>query len=395
MSLTSSAKVCFVVRGFEQGVCVLLYIDLPTRAEIIGLTGIRSASCVTIYVSTSPESDAAQSSRIELKNLLKEAVRQLEAVQTSKNSIDAIAEAIQEIEGDDEYWAHQANSLAIFVNPDQVRTYRLPSKLHNQVHVSDRFHIKPLLRAVTFPHDAYVLAISMGAVRLIEVSADLPPHEVKVASLPRDMADAIGRRSHLARSGGMRGAELGSESALLSRYARTVDEALRPVLTGNERPLIVAASEPLSSVYRKVSTYPHTVSIGISGSPDHTPDHTLAEKARTVLDAIYADEIKAIWATFEQRRNQGRATTDMSIAARAATFGAIETLIVDIDEIVEGSVSDDDGTIHLSDTADAVGYGVIDEITCRALRAGARVIAARKTDVPGGSALAAILRYAM
>lgn len=373
----------------------MLYIDLPTRAEIISLTGIRSAPCVTFYVSTSPQSDAAQSSRIELKNLLKEASRQLEAVHTSKSTIDTIAAAIEEIEADGEFWAHQANSLAIFVTPDHVRTYRLPSKLHDQVHVSDRFHIKPLLRAVTFPNDAYVLAIGMGAVRLVEVSADLPPHEVKVAGLPRDMADAIGRRSHLARSGGMRSGEVTSENALLSRYARTVDEALRPVLTGNERPLIIAASEPLSSVYRKVSTYPHTVSVGISGSPDHMPDHELADKARKVLDAIYAEEIKGIGELFEQRQNQGRATTDLSIAARAATFGAIETLIVDIDEVVEGSVSDADGSIHLSAGADAVNYGVIDEIACRALRSGARVVAARKADLPGGGALAAILRYPM
>ena len=193
----------------------------------------------------------------------------------------------------------------------------------------------------------------------------------------------------------MRSGEVTSENALLSRYARTVDEALRPVLTGNERPLIIAASEPLSSVYRKVSTYPHTVSVGISGSPDHMPDHELADKARKVLDAIYAEEIKGIGELFEQRQNQGRATTDLSIAARAATFGAIETLIVDIDEVVEGSVSDVDGSIHLSAGADAVNYGVIDEIACRALRSGARVVAARKADLPGGGALAAILRYPM
>ena len=379
----------------EDGVQSLLYIDLPTRAEIISLSEIRSAPCVTFYVSTSPQSDAAQSSRIELKNLLKEAIRQLGAVQTSKKSIDAITLPIEEIEGDDEFWAHQANSLAIFVTPDHVRTYRLPSKLHDQVHVSDRFHIKPLLRAVTFPHDAYVLAIGMGAVRLLEVSADLPPHEVKVAGLPRDMADAIGRRSHLARSGGMRSGEVTSENALLGRYARTVDEALRPVLTGNERPLIIAASEPLSSVCRKVSTYPHTLSIGISGSPDHMPDHELADKARKVLDTLYADEIRGIGELFDHRKNQGRATTDLSIAARAATFGAIETLLVDIDEVVEGSVSELDGTISLLAGADAVSYGVIDEITSRALRSGARVIAARKADVPGGSAVAAILRYPM
>jgi hypothetical protein len=36
---------------------------------------------------------------------------------------------------------------------------------------------------------------------------------------------------------------------------------------------------------------------------------------------------------------------------------------------------------------------VVDEIVSRALKSGARVVAARKADVPGQGSLAAILRY--
>lgn len=38
-------------------------------------------------------------------------------------------------------------------------------------------------------------------------------------------------------------------------------------------------------------------------------------------------------------------------------------------------------------------YGIVDEITGRALMSGGRVIAARKEDIPGGGSLAATLRY--
>jgi hypothetical protein len=83
--------------------------------------------------------------------------------------------------------------------------------------VADRFLIKPLLRAVTFPQQAWVLAMGMGAVRLLEVAADLPVREVRVAELPRGLADAAGRGSHLARDRGMASGEATSESALLRR----------------------------------------------------------------------------------------------------------------------------------------------------------------------------------
>lgn len=371
----------------------MLHIDLPTRSEILTLAGTRAPSCVSIYVSTTPVTEAAQIDRIELKNLVKEAVRQREEAGTAKRDVAAIQASVDEVIGDDDFWAHQANSLALFVTPDRIRSFRLPSKLQSQVEVSDRFHIKPMLRAVTFPHSAYVLAVGMGAVRLVSVTADLPPEVVPVPDLPKDMADALGRRSHLKRSGDMTSGQGTSENALLTRYARAIDAALRPVLTGHEQPLIVAAAEPLGSVFRSVSSYPHTASEVIGGSADHTADHVLAAEARAVLDQIYAGEVAAIRDLYAVREEQGRATTDIARAARAATFGAIDTLLVDIDEVVLGTVSDEDGTVTFADHAGADSYGVVDEIASRALKSGARILSARKADLPGGGHLAAILRY--
>jgi hypothetical protein len=373
----------------------MLHIDLPTRADILRLAETRGGPCVTIYLATTPLTEATPVDRIELKNLLKAAVAQLEAAGTPKRSIWPIEAAVTEIIADDAFWAHQANSLAIFATPDAIRTFRLPNKLTPMVEVSDRFHIKPILRAITFPHNAYVLAISRGAVRLVEMSADLPPHAVSVPGLPRDMADAINRRSALSRDGGLRSGEVSSENALLTRYCRTVDEAIRPVLSGHERPLIIAASEPLASTYRTVSSYAQTATEVIGGSADHAPDHELAAAARTILDRLYAEEIGALADLYAIRSGQGRTTADIAQAARAATFGAIDTLLVDMDEVVPGTVADEDGAVTFADGPSAENYGVVDEIASRALKSGARVVSARKEDIPGGGALAAILRYAI
>jgi hypothetical protein len=46
---------------------------------------------------------------------------------------------------------------------------------------------------VTFEQDAFVLAISMDAIRLIEVLARLSPQPVAVSGFPKGMSDAIGR----------------------------------------------------------------------------------------------------------------------------------------------------------------------------------------------------------
>lgn len=86
--------------------------------------------------------------------------------------------------------------------------------------------------------------------------------------------------------------------------------------------------------------------------------------------------------------------TDVAQAARAATWGAVQTLIVDIDGIVPGTV-DDEGRVSFAEGQGPASYGIVDEIAARALLSGARVVAVRRDEVPGGSDLAAILRYAL
>jgi hypothetical protein len=372
----------------------VLYVDLPTRAEIEKLVAVRAHPAVSIYLRTTPVTQDTKADRIELKNLLKTAVAELEEADTPKRAIWPIQEGIEALIDDDAFWVTQANSLAIFATPETVRTFRLPNKLTNIVEVSDRFHLKPLIRSVTFPHNAYVLAIGEGAVRLIEVSADLPPHEVKVPGLPQDAAEVLRRRAGPPKRTGTgdRASEPG-ENASLTRYARAVDQALRPVLAGHERPLIVAATEPMASIFGSVCSYPHLARQIIQGSADHKPEHELANSARAILDEIYADEIRALAALYAAREGQGRATSDIAQAARAATFGAVDTLIVDMDAVVPGTVADEDGKVTFDERNDAVNYGVVDEIARRALQSGARIVAARRDDIPGGGDLAAILRY--
>ena len=147
---------------------------------------------------------------------------------------------------DDIFWEFQANSLAVFVTPESLRTFRLPNRLQPLVEVSDRFYVKPLLRAVTVPQFAFGLALAQNSLRVVEVSADTPVFEVKVESMPKDAASAAGKASIKDRSpsGRIQGSE--GMKVRLAQYARKVDQALRDLLGGRETPLILAAAEPAS-----------------------------------------------------------------------------------------------------------------------------------------------------
>jgi hypothetical protein len=87
------------------------------------------------------------------------------------------------------------------------------------------------------------------------------------------------------------------------------------------------------------------------------------------LDGIYREDLVAWRSLFETRANQGRATTDIAWAARAATMGAVETMLVDIDEVIPGRIGED-GAIVFAEQASASNYDLVDEIATRVIATG-------------------------
>ena len=371
---------------------MILPTDIPTRAQVEALLAAREQSSVSIYLPTNPAS-RGEAERIELKNLGAEAARQLRDAGAGRNDVAAIEEDVADLVDDDEFWRYQARSLALFLTPTTTTTFRLPNQLVASVEVSDRFHLKPLLRAVTFPHTALVLALSQNGVRLLEIAPDLEPAVIKIPDLPKDVASAVGKSSirDRAPSGRLQGSE--GQKTRMRQYARQIDQALRPVVNGLDLPLILAAAEPMDSVYRSVNSYPHLLSATLPGNPDTKSEAELTEQARKLLDDVYAAELRTIRETYELRASQQRASTDIADVARAATYGLVDTVLVDMDEAVAGSV-DEAGAITIDESDDAINYGVVDEIARRVWLNGGRVLAVRSDDIPGNGSVAAILRYA-
>lgn len=373
----------------------MLHLDLPALPELRALASRRADACVSIYLPTTPLTQDIGAARIAFGNLGKAALSQLEAHGVDKRRRSAIAEQMDDLAEADGFWRVQANSLAVLVTPDFMRTFRLPNALGEQVQVSDRFHLTPLLRALTFPHEAFVLALGENAVRLVEVPAEGPALTVRVPDMPKSAAEETGRASVNDRSpaGRIHGSE--GQKTLLRMFARAVDSAVRGVLSGRDAPLFLAATEPLASIYRSVNSHPKLAQDVIPGGPDQTKDADLAKAVRPLLDKLYRREIEMFHALFDQRASQGRTTCDPAEAARAATHGMIDQVLIDMDVSLPGSVDDESGAVQLAPSDSASTYSVTDEIACRALQTGARVLSVRAADIPNAAPLAAILRYPM
>jgi hypothetical protein len=120
------------------------------------------------------------------------------------------------------------------------------------------------------------------------------------------------------------------------------------------------------------------------GNPETVSDAELAASARAVLDDLYAAQLRDVHELYRQRSADGRALSDVAEIARAATFGAVETLLVDIDAAVPGAVDDQTGAVTFARAATHDVHDVTDEIARRAWLSGARVLAVATATFPAG-----------
>ena len=370
----------------------MLYVDTPTPQDIARLNAAREGICISIYVPTTPLTQKIGEARLKFRHLISEAADQAKAAGHDKREVGLAEIGLLDLADDDNFWRVQANSLAVFATPSGVTSFRLANKLEASTEVADRFHLLPLMRAVTFPHEAFVLAVSENGVRLVQVFSDMPAKKVKVPGLPKDAASHAGKTTINDKSAFTRiHGEEGQRIRHLS-YLRAIDAALRPILAGRETPLIVAAVDPLGHLYPHVNTYHRMAREQIRVSPDAVKDNELARLSVPVLDSVYAEDLSKAAQVFEQHSSSGRTATDLTDVARAATYGAVDTLFADMNDTRPGLI-DDKGHVSFAETDTADNYRLVDEVARRVIVNGGKVFAVRAGEVPGGRSVGAILRY--
>jgi hypothetical protein len=390
----------------------MLYIDIPTVAEFKDLAQLRAEFCISLYMPTSRLGEKAKANRTMFKDLTKEALAQLRDAGAGTRVIEAFERHFEQLAGGEHdpdqdkvrqrqrakpdesfsFWHHQGNGLAVLAVPEMLRTFRMAESPKPLAEVADRLHLTPLLRAMTSRHDAFVLGLAEESVRLVHVFVNFPPLRVPVPGLPKTAEEATHRPSVHVRAPRGRLQNLEGEKVLLHQYVEQVERAVQDTLRGHTAPLILAAVEPLASMFRAICDYPDLAEDTLKGNPDRLTDAEIEDQAIPILNRLTAREVRDLIARYEELKPQ-RATTDISYAAHAATAGAVDQLLVDLDAVVPGLVSDIDGSVTYAASDDAEVYSVVDEVARRALCTGARVLATSREQLPERAALAAILRY--
>ena len=183
-------------------------------------------------------------------------------------------------------------------------------------------------------------------------------------------------------SGRIQAAE--GQKVLLRQFARNVDKALRPLLTGSGIPLVLAAAEPLASIYRSVNTYTHLVEATIEGSPEAMTEAELGERARASWMEFTAKSLRPGEAF--SRLAPTRAGRPRTLLRRPGPRPSAQSTRCWWTSRSH-SRPDRRGRRHrFAEQANASNYDLVDEIATRVITTGGRSLAFGRPIFPGSGA---------
>ena len=368
----------------------MLPADIPDTDHLLELIDHRDEASVTISLGSSPLPREHEQVKIALRNAIDEAERQLAAKPLPRGAQATVVDPLRALLRDDEFWLAQSRSLVILAAPSGIESFRLANTVEEHVAVGDRFDTGTLLRALAFPHRAFVVSLTQGGAGLWEFGPDHRPVEHEL-DLPDDHALMLERTTTGGRFDRQRADGTTGDRIERERYARAAQDAVTAIVP-DDVPLILAAATDLEPAYRAVNTHPLLLEAGIDGHPDALEEKALSERVRDVLDAHYAAELGSWCERFGSLRGEGLATSRLDEVALAATTAVVESLHFDMDATEEGSI-DELGHIRHAVEPGPEAYALVDEIVARVLRGGGRVRAVRRADLPDDSPVAAVLRF--
>lgn len=383
-----------------------------TVEDVRELAASADGTRVSLYFPTHPGgTEIGAKNSVRLKNLLREAEEQLAARGLTAAEVHRILGPARDLVPQDDFWLNPASAFAGFLAGNGFRHYQLPLELDERVVVGDRFFLKPLLPLLVGDGRFWILALSQQSVRLFEASMTRI-REIDLRSIPQRLQDVVGydweQRSlqfHTASPGGGamagpaifhgQGAGVDDQKGEIEKFLRVVDRALLELLRDKRPPLVLAAAEPVLSIYREVTKYPNVLAEGVEGNPEHRSPEDLHEAAWKLVEPGFQQERRQAHSQYASLVGTGRATDRLMDIVPAALDGRIDTLFVATDTERWGTYDPESRQVSLADAAAPGSHDLLDLAAIEALDRGARVYAVPAQRVPGenGTGIAAIYRY--
>ncbi|MDW8396154.1 MAG: hypothetical protein RMM31_07920 [Anaerolineae bacterium] len=359
------------------------------RYEIQLLQNIRANPCVTITMPSHRTSPDNKQDPIRLKNLVAEATDRL-LRDFSKRELEPLLKRLEQTTAEIDH-EHNLEGLALFVNRDFARVYRLPFPLPERVVIDETFATRDLVYALNRTVRYWAIALAEKPTRLFagtnDVLVEVTEGEFPLTPEPPSRA-ALGRLQG-------RTDRVGEKPDLEARFIEQLDDAFEPFHKQESLPIVLIGVERLIGAFRKHSRFAGAVVLEIRGNHDSTSAHDLGKLIEPRIGEIIAERGRQALSELEAAVGARRCASTIGEVWRYAHEGRGATLLVE--QSYHAPARIDATGLHLLVAEDTTPPEVIDDavddVIETVIRMGGRVVFVPDGTLREHGRIALVLRY--
>lgn len=360
---------------------------------------------LTIFLQTSRIWQENQQAKIQLKNLLDEAVTS----QVSPVSVKKVRNFLDETTVDETFWRTTQEGLAIFSSEDDFEYFILPHEFKNECYVGTHFNVKPLTPFIQMDLQYYVLVLSKKTVKafkghnrkLEQLDTSNIPQNIEEMLWMDDPEKSIQHETGKGHGPGSQGGTIyhghGDFSTVkrsnLRRYINYLDDYIGEVFMNKDLPLVLVTDQPNYDIFRGITKYPKVYEYFVDTNPDQMNEQSIKDDVWDLIVEAHEDEKYKFFGRYKDSLGTPLTAYDIPTVVTAAFQQRVDTLFVDPNVEVWGSFDVENTSVSVTDKDTKGSYELLNYVITHTLLNGGRVFDMTVKKIKNKSPLAAIFRF--
>ena len=378
-----------------------------TKRKLIDLIKQDGDTFVSIYLPMHRTGRERQQNRIRFKNLVDDAQEFL-AHEPNTDEAAEVLGALHRLRDDQEHdaWEHPGEGLAVLGTRQGLHVFALPIAVKEQMHIGERFYLKPLLQIAQDEGRYLALAVSQKRVRIFEGSSDTLS-ELHPKHLPKDLEDALNIDEYvsslqyhsMSRDGSPdvmyhgHGAGEDDHKQELLQYFHRLDDALGKFLRDEDAPLVFVGVDYLFPIFKEGISYRNLLNRPVEGNFDDASPGNLRKAIWEVVQPYFKERVDSAVSAFQDACGQDRTCSGPQAVLLAATRGAVDSLLIRGGASCWGQM-DTEGNVVCHDDPTETSLDLLDEAAYETLGNSGQVLIVDDAEFPvADTPCVALLRY--
>lgn len=319
---------------------------LISKEELKELATIHDEICISIYIPTHKAGKEVINGQdaILFKNQIQKAKAKLKERNFTEIQSKELLKPAYDLLEDRGFWREQHEGLAVFLNKDFFKMYKLPLHFEEFCMISSSFHLKKLLPLLNGNGLYYILSLNMNHIRIfqadkanieeLEFDKDTPlslDESMKYTEIQKSLQHHSGTGS--GSSGAMfhgqaKGINRDDRKIFVEEFMRKVDNGINKLILDENVPLVLSGVEYLHPIYKEISKYQHIYEKGVEGSTEEMSSSELHSKTWPLVEPFFSSSLENYMQKYGDLAGTGKTSYDLKSIVPAAVNGRVEAIFI-------------------------------------------------------------------